>query len=181
MQGTKTTAFLGSAVSLEQVQTGAHHKIKASYRQVKNRENKKKFKVYEVQHNIAPLLFLLSLDHSGKGYGSVREEAVKLFNCLQQLESAREPVPIIQGVLQTCLDLRPLRDEVYCQLVKQTSYTPAPYTAAHLRYWQLLTCMSCTFLPGPTVLKYLRFHLKRWDAHKGYLSIQLTLMFLSIF
>ncbi|KAM8824839.1 pleckstrin homology domain-containing family H member 3 isoform 2-T2 [Synchiropus picturatus] len=99
--------------------------------------------------------------HSGKGYGSVREEAVKLFNCLQQLESARDPVPIIQGVLQTCLDLRPLRDEVYCQLVKQTSYTPAPYTAAHLRYWQLLTCMSCTFLPGTTVLKYLRFHLKR--------------------
>uniref|UniRef100_M4AHD8 Pleckstrin homology, MyTH4 and FERM domain containing H3 n=1 Tax=Xiphophorus maculatus TaxID=8083 RepID=M4AHD8_XIPMA len=98
--------------------------------------------------------------HNGKGYGSVREEAVKLFNCLQQLESAREPIPIIQGVLQTCLDLRPLRDEVYCQLVKQTSHTPSPNTAAHLRYWQLLTCMSCTFLPGSTVLKYLRFHLK---------------------
>uniref|UniRef100_A0A3P9KCI2 Pleckstrin homology, MyTH4 and FERM domain containing H3 n=1 Tax=Oryzias latipes TaxID=8090 RepID=A0A3P9KCI2_ORYLA len=98
--------------------------------------------------------------HSGKGYGSVREEAVRIFNCLQQLESVRDPVPIIQGVLQTCLDLRPLRDEVYCQLVKQTSHTPSPYTAAHLRYWQLLTCMSCTFLPGPTVLKYLRFHLK---------------------
>lgn len=109
----------------------------------------------------AGLMFHLFADHSGKGYGSVREEAVKLFNCLQQLESSREPVPIIQGVLQTCLDLRPLRDEVYCQLVKQTSYTPAPYTAAHLRYWQLLTCMSCTFLPGPNVLKYLRFHLKR--------------------
>ncbi|XP_047212765.1 unconventional myosin-X-like isoform X1 [Girardinichthys multiradiatus] len=99
--------------------------------------------------------------HNGKGYGSVREEAVKLFNCLQQLELAREPVPIIQGVLQTCLDLRPLRDEVYCQLVKQTSHTPSPNTAAHLRYWQLLTCMSCTFLPGSVVLKYLRFHLKR--------------------
>ncbi|XP_054615483.1 pleckstrin homology domain-containing family H member 3 [Dunckerocampus dactyliophorus] len=99
--------------------------------------------------------------HNGKGYGSLREEAVKLFYCLQQLESSRDPVPIIQGVLQTCLDLRPLRDEVYCQLVKQTSHTPAPYTAAHLRYWQLLTCMSCTFLPGATVLKYLRFHLKR--------------------
>uniref|UniRef100_A0A3P9NWA8 Pleckstrin homology, MyTH4 and FERM domain containing H3 n=1 Tax=Poecilia reticulata TaxID=8081 RepID=A0A3P9NWA8_POERE len=108
----------------------------------------------------APLL-PFPYDHNGKGYGSVREEAVKLFNCLQQLESAREPVPIIQGVLQTCLDLRPLRDEVYCQLVKQTSHTPSPNTAAHLRYWQLLTCMSCTFLPGSTVLKYLRFHLKR--------------------
>ncbi|XP_057716768.1 pleckstrin homology domain-containing family H member 3 [Corythoichthys intestinalis] len=99
--------------------------------------------------------------HHGKGYGSLCEEAVKLFNGLQQLESAHDAVPIIQGVLQTCLDLRPLRDEVYCQLVKQTSHTPAPYTAAHLRYWQLLTCMSCTFLPGATVLKYLRFHLKR--------------------
>uniref|UniRef100_A0A3Q1H8Z0 Uncharacterized protein n=1 Tax=Anabas testudineus TaxID=64144 RepID=A0A3Q1H8Z0_ANATE len=108
----------------------------------------------------APLLPFPYGSLDGKGYGSVREEAVKLFNSLQQLESALEPVPIIQGVLQTCLDLRPLRDEVYCQLVKQTSYTPAPYTAAHLRYWQLLTCMSCTFLPGPTVLKYLRFHLK---------------------
>ncbi|XP_051904595.1 pleckstrin homology domain-containing family H member 3 [Hippocampus zosterae] len=99
--------------------------------------------------------------HHGKGYGSLCEEAVKLFNSLQQLESAHDAVPIIQGVLQTCLDLRPLRDEVYCQLVKQTSHTPAPYTAAHLRYWQLLTCMSCTFLPGAAVLKYLRFHLKR--------------------
>lgn len=86
---------------------------------------------------------------------------MKLFNCLQQLECARDPVPLIQGVLQTCLDLRLLRDEVYCQLVKQTSCTPQPHTAAHLRYWQLLTCMSCTFLPGPAVLKYLRFHLKR--------------------
>ncbi|XP_077352214.1 pleckstrin homology domain-containing family H member 3 [Festucalex cinctus] len=99
--------------------------------------------------------------HHGKGYGSLCEEAVKLFNGLQQLESVHDAVPIIQGVLQTCLDLRPLRDEVYCQLVKQTSHTPAPYTAAHLRYWQLLTCMSCTFLPGAAVLKYLRFHLKR--------------------
>ncbi|XP_049601420.1 pleckstrin homology domain-containing family H member 3 [Syngnathus scovelli] len=99
--------------------------------------------------------------HHGKGYGSLNEEAVKLFNGLQQLESAHDAVPIIQGVLQTCLDLRPLRDEIYCQLVKQTSHTPAPYTAAHLRYWQLLTCMSCTFLPGAAVLKYLRFHLKR--------------------
>ncbi|XP_077475577.1 pleckstrin homology domain-containing family H member 3 [Stigmatopora argus] len=99
--------------------------------------------------------------HHSRGYGSLCEEAVKIFNGLQHLESAHDAVPIIQGVLQTCLDLRPLRDEVYCQLVKQTSHTPSPFTAAHLRYWQLLTCMSCTFLPGAAVLKYLRFHLKR--------------------
>ncbi|XP_064177696.1 pleckstrin homology domain-containing family H member 3 isoform X1 [Anguilla rostrata] len=105
-----------------------------------------------------------SLDHTyqnGKGYTTLRDEAVKVFNSLQQLETAREPVPLIQGVLQTCLDLPPLRDEVYCQLVKQTSGAPTPDMPAHLRYWQLLTCMSCTFLPGAPVLKYLRFHLKR--------------------
>ncbi|XP_030649887.1 pleckstrin homology domain-containing family H member 3 isoform X1 [Chanos chanos] len=117
-----------------------------------------------------------SLEHtpvSGKGYTSIREEAVRLFNCVQQLESAPEPIPLIQGLLQTCLDLRPLRDELYCQLIKQTSvsshthaHTRAqsnthPQSQARLRYWQLLTCMSCTFLPSSNVLKYLRFHLKR--------------------
>ncbi|XP_033913785.1 unconventional myosin-X-like isoform X3 [Acipenser ruthenus] len=99
--------------------------------------------------------------HSAKGYTTLRDEAVKIFNSLQQLESAQDPVPLIQGVLQTCLDLRPLRDEVYCQLVKQTSGTPSPDTPAQLRYWQLLSCMSCTFLPSLSVLKYLHFHLKR--------------------
>ncbi|XP_017553002.1 pleckstrin homology domain-containing family H member 3 isoform X2 [Pygocentrus nattereri] len=110
-----------------------------------------------------------SLDHThmaGKGYTSVREEAVRLFNCLQQLESAPEPVPLIQGILQTSLDLRPLRDELYCQTIKQTSVTHTKTTTQtepnpQLRYWQLLTCMSCTFLPSSSVLRYLRFHLKR--------------------
>lgn len=107
-------------------------------------------------------------DLGGKGYVSVREEAVRLFNCVQQLESARDPVPLIQGVLQTCLDLRPLRDELYCQLIKQTSITHThsrtdtqTQSGARLRYWQLLTCASCTFLPSSPVLRYLRFHLKR--------------------
>ncbi|MGH0142980.1 UNVERIFIED_CONTAM: hypothetical protein FKN15_017294 [Acipenser sinensis] len=60
--------------------------------------------------------------HSAKGYTTLRDEAVKIFNSLQQLESAQDPVPLIQGVLQTCLDLRPLRDEVYCQLITAQSY-----------------------------------------------------------
>ncbi|KAI2666156.1 Unconventional myosin-X [Labeo rohita] len=107
-----------------------------------------------------------SLHHTR--YTSIREEAVRLFNCLQQLESAREPIPLIQGILQTCLDLRPLRDELCCQLIKQTSVTNSRVQTQtqtqpnpQLRYWQLLTCMSCTFLPSSSILKYLRFHLKR--------------------
>ncbi|XP_075436302.1 pleckstrin homology domain-containing family H member 3 isoform X1 [Ascaphus truei] len=99
--------------------------------------------------------------HNTKGYTALRDEAVKIFNSLQQLESERDPVPLIQGVLQTCLDLRPLRDEVYCQVAKQTADPPEPGSPAHLRYWQLLTCMSCTYLPGPAVTRFLRSHLQR--------------------
>ncbi|XP_075299838.1 pleckstrin homology domain-containing family H member 3 isoform X3 [Opisthocomus hoazin] len=108
-----------------------------------------------------------SPDQSAPGprrYTTLRDEAVKLFNSLQQLESERDPVPLMQGVLQTCLDLPALVDEIYCQLVKQTTEPPAPGGQGDLHYWQLLTCMSCTFLPSPPVLRFLRFHLDRTES-----------------
>ncbi|XP_068117942.1 pleckstrin homology domain-containing family H member 3 isoform X2 [Hyperolius riggenbachi] len=99
--------------------------------------------------------------HNVRGYTALRDEAVKVFNSLQQMESERDPVPLMQGVLQTCLDLRPLRDEIYCQVIKQTTDPPEPGSLSDLRYWQLLTCMSCTYLPSPAVLRFLQFHLQR--------------------
>ncbi|KAM4692544.1 pleckstrin homology domain-containing family H member 3 [Rhinophrynus dorsalis] len=99
--------------------------------------------------------------HKGKGYTALRDEAVKIFNSLQQLEHERDPVPLMQGILQTCLDLRPLRDEIYCQVIKQTTDPPEPGSLMDLRYWQLLTCMSCTYLPSPAVLRFLISHLQR--------------------
>ncbi|XP_077303906.1 unconventional myosin-X-like isoform X2 [Lithobates pipiens] len=96
-----------------------------------------------------------------KGYTTLQDEAVRIFNSLQEIETVPDPVPIIQGILQTCQDLKPLRDEVYCQLIKQTNHVPQPNSAGNLRHWQLLTCMSCTFLPGRDILRYLKFHLKR--------------------
>ncbi|KAM3862134.1 LOW QUALITY PROTEIN: unconventional myosin-X [Diretmus argenteus] len=96
-----------------------------------------------------------------KGYASLQDEAVKIFNSLQEMEAVSDPVPIIQGILQTCQDLRPLRDEVYCQLIKQTNHVPQPNSPANRAHWHLLTCMTCTFLPSRGILRYLKFHLKR--------------------
>ncbi|KAM5264416.1 unconventional myosin-X [Ctenodactylus gundi] len=96
-----------------------------------------------------------------KGYTTLQDEAIKVFNSLQQLESVCDPVPIIQGVLQTGHDLRPLRDELYCQLIKQTTKVPQPGSPGNLCSWQVLACLSCTFLPSRGILKYLKFHLKR--------------------
>ncbi|XP_053327663.1 unconventional myosin-X-like [Spea bombifrons] len=96
-----------------------------------------------------------------KGYTTLQDEAVRIFNSLQEIETVPDPVPIIQGILQTCQDLKPLRDEVYCQLIKQTNHVPQPNSAGNLRHWQLLSSMGCTFLPGRDILRYLKFHLKR--------------------
>ncbi|XP_028593797.2 unconventional myosin-X isoform X2 [Podarcis muralis] len=96
-----------------------------------------------------------------KGYTTLQDEAIKIFNSLQQLESVSDPIPIIQGILQTGHDLRPLRDELYCQLIKQTSKVPNPGSVGNLYSWQILTCMSCMFLPSRGILRYLKFHLKR--------------------
>ncbi|XP_028809967.1 unconventional myosin-X-like [Denticeps clupeoides] len=96
-----------------------------------------------------------------KGYTSLQDEAVKIFNSLQEMETVSDPMPIIQGILQTCQDLRPLRDEVYCQVIKQTNHVPQPNSPGNSAHWHLLTCMSCTFLPSRAILRYLRFHLKR--------------------
>ncbi|XP_031680141.1 unconventional myosin-X [Oncorhynchus kisutch] len=100
-----------------------------------------------------------------QGYASLQDEAIRVFNSLQEMETLADPVPIIRGVLQTCQDLRPLRDEVYCQVIKQTNHVPQPNQPNQRAHWHLLTCMSCTFLPSRTILRYLRFHLKRVREH----------------
>uniref|UniRef100_A0A2K6URX9 Pleckstrin homology domain-containing family H member 3 n=1 Tax=Saimiri boliviensis boliviensis TaxID=39432 RepID=A0A2K6URX9_SAIBB len=118
----------------------------------------------------APLLPLpYGVSAPGPGYAPLREEAVRLFLALQALEGARRPGPLMQGVLQTCRDLPALRDELFLQLAKQTSGPagppglPATRDPAALRYWQLLTCMSCTFRPGVAVRGHLLGHLERTE------------------
>lgn len=84
-----------------------------------------------------------------------------MFGSLQHLEGVADPVPIIQGVLQSGQELKPLRDEFFCQLIKQTTRPPQPGGAGNLCNWKILACMSCTFTPTRSILRYLKFHLKR--------------------
>ncbi|KAJ6665504.1 hypothetical protein lerEdw1_003345 [Lerista edwardsae] len=114
------------------------------------------------QHPLhSPLLPLPYGDIGVNCYSSLQDEAMKIFNSLQELETVSDPIPIVQGILQTCHDLRALRDEVYCQLIKQTNHVPQPNNPGNLHHWQLMTCMSCTFLPSRGILRFLKFHLRR--------------------
>uniref|UniRef100_A0A8C4WUF6 Unconventional myosin-X-like n=1 Tax=Gopherus evgoodei TaxID=1825980 RepID=A0A8C4WUF6_9SAUR len=139
------------------------------------RENNMNFEVVEQTYRRNPILRytqhplhspLLPLPYGDvsinkKGYSSLQDEAIKIFNSLQEIETVSDPIPIIQGILQTCHDLKPLRDEVYCQLIKQTNHIPQPNSSGNLHHWQLMACMSCTFLPSRGILCYLKFHLRR--------------------
>ncbi|XP_029309150.1 unconventional myosin-X [Cottoperca gobio] len=96
-----------------------------------------------------------------RSYTTLQDEALKVFSSLQHLEGVADPVPVIQGILQTGQELKPLRDELYCQLMKQTMRTPQPGSPENLCSWKILACMSCTFIPTRSILRYLKFHLKR--------------------
>lgn len=66
-------------------------------------------------------------------------------------------MPIIQGLLQTAWEYRPLREELVCQLLKQTSGDSAP-----ISYWRIMACVCCNFSPASRpLLTHLKFHLKR--------------------
>ncbi|XP_076600770.1 unconventional myosin-X isoform X1 [Chaetodon auriga] len=96
-----------------------------------------------------------------RSYTTLQDEALKVFSSLQHLEGVADPVPVIQGVLQTGQELKPLRDELFCQLIKQTTRPPQPGSPGNLCGWKILACMSCTFVPTRSILRYLKFHLKR--------------------
>lgn len=102
-----------------------------------------------------------------RSYTTLQDEALKVFSSLQHLEGVADPVPVIQGVLRTGQELKPLRDELFCQLIKQTTRPPQPGGPGNLCGWKILACMSCTFIPTRSVLRYLKFHLKRYDGRRS--------------
>lgn len=107
------------------------------------------------------MLVSVRSDPRSRSYTTLQDEALKVFSSLQHLDGVADPTPIIQGILQTGQELKPLRDELYCQLIKQTARPPQPGSAGDLCKWKILACMSCTFVPTRSILRYLKFHLRR--------------------
>lgn len=72
--------------------------------------------------------------------------------------SSAEAFVAPQFVLQKGLAVEELRDEIYSQLIKQTTENPNRDTL--VKYWELLVFCSATFLPTQKLIKYAGAHVQ---------------------
>lgn len=76
------------------------------------------------------------------------------------------PTTLAQDILQTGFNNPAMRDEIYCQLIKQLSSNPKPDSVG--KGWQLM-CMCCsTFAPSPEFQDFLMHYVvTKMDTSKG--------------
>uniref|UniRef100_A0A336N0C3 CSON009847 protein n=1 Tax=Culicoides sonorensis TaxID=179676 RepID=A0A336N0C3_CULSO len=73
-----------------------------------------------------------------------------------------EHITLIQSIMDRCMRKESLLNELYLQLVKQTTDHPDPNSRVNLRHWALLSLACSVILPTQKVVrKYLIGHLKR--------------------
>jgi myosin X len=117
-------------------------------------------------------------------YESLNAEALKISAAL--LPSANDarnpygapsdPVKLIKSILQVCFDVHRLRNEVYCQIVSQTTNAPNPGSALNMTHWHLLACLCCSFLPSRKLQRFIRYHLTRTVGMKDRVGEQVVEM-----
>ncbi|XP_027749857.1 pleckstrin homology domain-containing family H member 1 isoform X2 [Empidonax traillii] len=98
---------------------------------------------------------------------ALQTEALKLFKSCQlfinvpvEASSIDYHVSLAQTALQVCLTHVELQNEIYCQLVKQTSCRQ-PQNHSVIQCWQLLALCAPLFLPQHHFLWYIKQHLQR--------------------
>ncbi|XP_043930047.1 pleckstrin homology domain-containing family H member 1-like [Protopterus annectens] len=98
---------------------------------------------------------------------ALQTEALKLFKSCQlfinvsvEASSIDYHVSLAQSILQVCLTHAELQNEIYCQLIKQTSHRQ-PQNYSLIQCWQLLALCAALFLPQNCFLWYLKLHLQR--------------------
>ncbi|XP_066550229.1 pleckstrin homology domain-containing family H member 1 isoform X2 [Amia ocellicauda] len=98
---------------------------------------------------------------------ALQTEALKLYkscqlfiNVLVESPSIDYHMSLAQNALQVCLTHPELQNEIYCQLIKQTSHRQ-PQNYSLIQCWQLLSVCVALFLPQHSFLWYLRVYLQR--------------------
>uniref|UniRef100_A0A8B9VH52 Pleckstrin homology, MyTH4 and FERM domain containing H1 n=1 Tax=Anas zonorhyncha TaxID=75864 RepID=A0A8B9VH52_9AVES len=98
---------------------------------------------------------------------ALQTEALKLFKSCQlfinvpvEAPSVDYHVSLAQTALQVCLTHTELQNEIYCQLVKQTSCRQ-PQNHSVIQCWQLLALCAPLFLPQHHFLWYIKQHFQR--------------------
>ncbi|XP_071963475.1 pleckstrin homology domain-containing family H member 1-like isoform X2 [Antedon mediterranea] len=98
---------------------------------------------------------------------ALKKEAVKLnkacnlfINVMMDSPAIDYHVNLAQSALQTCVTHPELQNEMYCQLIKQTTPKP-PVTTTSLQAWQLLAMCTTLFLPRQKFMWLLKMHLQK--------------------
>eukprot|EP00055_Hartaetosiga_balthica_P003251 m.7115 g.7115 ORF g.7115 m.7115 type:complete len:447 (+) comp2710_c0_seq1:59-1399(+) len=114
--------------------------------------------------------------HSGNEYGYPHFEAMDLFNSFIPDEKSRFG-NIVQGekwmrnVLIVSYDAPPLRNEIFCQAIKQVCKVPSVYARYSINYWKMLALLCAHLVPSQRILNYLRCVLHHAAQHKEYIDI----------
>ena len=76
-----------------------------------------------------------------------------------------EHITLIQTIMDRCMRKDSMLNELYLQLVKQTTDHPDPNSRVNLRHWALLSLACSVILPTAKIVrKYLIGHLKRCSS-----------------
>ncbi|KAK2497548.1 hypothetical protein MC885_014513, partial [Smutsia gigantea] len=107
-----------------------------------------------VQYTKAPiresLICLSDEDMNRQAVGSFR--ALMQFMGDQSKPQGKDEIDLLYMLLKLCREEEKLRDEIYCQAIKQVTGHPRPELCA--RGWTFLSLLTGSFLPSTTLMPY---------------------------